>query len=438
MKKRIISVLCVFLFIGLMGILLVISNPYVINLHDIDKADTWQEAYCNCLDEYEAERCLVDIWDVEASEVTTLIMLKNLDDDTIPELWVVDVMSAPEVTEQISYDLDVYSFVNGKAERVGGCEGTEIQYAMDGGKIWSNSIRQIGAKQSCLSGFYHYVNGAWVQDIMLFDGFEAGDYEIDGCPVTKEEYDGQMELYTQGDYRTIQVGDGVVLNRNFVGESLNKAIEQTSGNAMAQLMSRMCIKLKDMPLHVGETIFYKERYSEYLENYIKSNDYMPGINKFMFAYIDEDMVPELLIIQSDGLSDGVIVHRLIGDEVVELGEYGQRGELEYLKNTGLVRGHFFHMGQGISYTYKIENSGDKELLRSTCFFFDENGRYIEEAVSGRYEVEGTEVSEEEYETAEAKLYPEDAEWIWLRYENAVYLEEDGLEETIESEIAKLQ
>ncbi len=183
---------------------------------------------------------------------------------------------------------------------------------------------------------------------------------------------------------------------------------------------------------------WQRKYSEYLENYIKSNDYMPGINKFMFAYIDEDMVPELLIIQSDGLSDGVIVHRLIGDEVVELGEYGQRGEMEYLKNTGLVRGHFFHMGQGISYTYKIENSGDKELLRSTYFFFDENGGCIEEAATGRYEVEGTEVSEEEYETAEAKLYQEDAEWIWLRYENAVYLVKDGLEETIESEIEKLQ
>lgn len=183
---------------------------------------------------------------------------------------------------------------------------------------------------------------------------------------------------------------------------------------------------------------WQEKYSEYLENYIKSNEYMPGINKFMFAYIDEDMVPELLIIESDGLSDGVIVHRLIGDEVVELGEYGQRGEMEYLKNTGLVRGHFFHMGEGISYTYKIENGGGKELLRSTCFFLDENDGYTEEAANGRYEIKGTEVSEEEYEAAEAELYPEDAEWIWLRYENAVYLEKDGLEETIELEIEKLQ
>ena len=118
MKKRIISVLCIFLFIGVMSILLVLNNKYVINIYDIDKVDTWQEAYCNCLDEYKADRYLADIGNVEVSEVTTRIMLKDLDTDTIPELLVVDVMLAPEVTEQISYDLDVFSFVDGKAEWV--------------------------------------------------------------------------------------------------------------------------------------------------------------------------------------------------------------------------------------------------------------------------------------------------------------------------------
>lgn len=171
---------------------------------------------------------------------------------------------------------------------------------------------------------------------------------------------------------------------------------------------------------------------------MKSDDYMPGINKFMFAYIDEDIIPELLVIESDAHCDGVIVYTLIGDEVVELGEYGQRGEMEYLKNTGLVRGHFFNTSQGISYTCKIENDGDKELLRSTSCFSYRNGGYTEEVVTVRYEVKGTEVSEEKYKAAEAELYSGDDEWIWLRYDEAVYLEKEDLRETIELAIEKLQ
>lgn len=266
MKKRIISVLCIFLFIGVMSILLIINNKYVINIYDIDKVDTWQEAYCNCLDEYKANRYLADIGNMEASEVTTRIMLKDLDTDTIPELLIVDVMLAPEVTEQISYDLDVFSFVDGKAEWVGGCSGTEIRYAKEEGRIWSNCIQKIGVKQSCQDVFFHYANGNLVQDIVLYDDFREGEYEIDGCSVTQEEYDEQMDIYTQGDYKTIETEDGVILNKVFVGISLNKAIEQISGNVAVQFASKMCDTVKCTASCVGETIFYKEKYSEYLEN----------------------------------------------------------------------------------------------------------------------------------------------------------------------------
>ena len=105
---------------------------------------------------------------------------------------------------------------------------------------------------------------------------------------------------------------------------------------------------------------------------------------FRLAYIDDDDVPELLIMEDDFHGAGVRVCTYYHDELVEIGEFGSMGNMFYAERQGEINGGFTNFGESFC-DYYVLDRGKAEIIGSFHAYPDLN--YDDDSVT-LYEIDG--------------------------------------------------
>lgn len=176
---------------------------------------------------------------------------------------------------------------------------------------------------------------------------------------------------------------------------------------------------------------YALAYLEFLEKYARNSGYVKtGNARFSLVFIDDDEVPELLLIEDYCHAAGVRVFTFYQDTVVELGEFGSFDRMQYVERGGMIFSHFMGQGEENTNFCKVEE-GKAELICNmhlspplSC-----NG-FIEE-----YEIDGISVDEETYQTKWQELYEEQA-YILVIYEDGIPIREKGLKRSLAGAVAR--
>lgn len=169
---------------------------------------------------------------------------------------------------------------------------------------------------------------------------------------------------------------------------------------------------------------YVRAYYDFLTEYAKDN--LPDakkIPKFDLIYIDNDDIPELLILEDDCHAAGVKVYSYYDGEVVEIGDFGSFGKMQYVEKEGLIFSHFMGQGDASSDFLKMED-GKAELLFYLHSYPDCNDR-----LKDLYEIDNVSVSEEVFNEKWKELY-EDRDFIFIGYEDGIPINETNLKEAL--------
>lgn len=180
---------------------------------------------------------------------------------------------------------------------------------------------------------------------------------------------------------------------------------------------------------------YAEAYYAFLKeesNLAKENHPLQPVG-FRLAYIDDDDIPELLLMRDYSHAAGVWVYTCENGRVVEVGEFGSFGNMQYLENEGMIFSGFYNMGEGFSVFCKLEN-GKAEKIRE---FHQVDGEAFMEPIESVYEIDGVTVSEEEYNAKYNELWSDD--FISIGYDDGVPIEDGtNIKEALAQEIENLE
>ncbi|MCH5280153.1 MAG: hypothetical protein J1E61_01695 [Lachnospiraceae bacterium] len=153
---------------------------------------------------------------------------------------------------------------------------------------------------------------------------------------------------------------------------------------------------------------------------------------FNLAYVDEDDIPELIIIDGLAHSHGGNVYTWYEGKVVYIGMYGQYGGFGYLDKENLI--HDSYDGADVYHDgfYKIEG-GEEVLLAffTTRRTLADPEAFTEEMVTTYY-VDKEEVTKAEYDK-QRDLYPEYGEFTSITYHDSYPIDESTLRSVFDME-----
>ena len=178
---------------------------------------------------------------------------------------------------------------------------------------------------------------------------------------------------------------------------------------------------------------YALAYLEFLEEYAQDSEYVEtGFARFSLAYIDDDEVPELLLIEDHCHAAGVRVFTFYQDTVVELGEFGSFGRMQYAEREGVIFSHFMGQGEENTDFYKV-GEGKAELICNMHLSppLSHNG-FTEE-----YEIDGISVDGEAYQAKWQALYEKQAYRLVI-YEEGIPIREKGLKRSLAGAVDQLE
>lgn len=172
---------------------------------------------------------------------------------------------------------------------------------------------------------------------------------------------------------------------------------------------------------------YAQAYYDFLLEYISGKE-AACEDKFSLLFIDEDEIPELLILHdNDSGTTGAKVYSCREGQVAELGEYGYDGifgKMLFRERSGVVIEQFIEKGPDGGehfYFYEIESGTGRELchLYSGYFFSKEDDEYIPfweiDGVSVQrdtFDAKWNELSDNQYNVFHEKSYSlEEAEFL---------------------------
>lgn len=167
---------------------------------------------------------------------------------------------------------------------------------------------------------------------------------------------------------------------------------------------------------------YARAYYAFLQEYLFSAEIWDM--RFELVFIDEDDIPELLIILDDCHAAGVRVYTYIDDSVVEVGEFGSFGKMQYVERSGMIFDHY--MGQGEAHTYFWRMEGGEAIQVSHMHSWPDNSRYLETGEYMEfYEIDERSVTEDVYQAKWEELY-DSQEYVLIGYEDGIPLNETEL------------
>ena len=200
----------------------------------------------------------------------------------------------------------------------------------------------------------------------------------------------------------------------------------------------MVSETENTEAEIKEDISYEswqEAYEDFLLSY--QPEHVGSASKeephFNLAYVDEDDIPELIIIDGLAHGHGGNVYTWYEGKVVYIGLYGQYGGFSYLDKENLI--HHAYDGAGVDYSgfYKIEDGSETEL----AFFSTRWSAYSDEEssteeVSKTYYIDNEEVTEAEYDK-QRNLYPEYGMFTSMTYHDSYPIDESTLQSVFDME-----
>lgn len=178
---------------------------------------------------------------------------------------------------------------------------------------------------------------------------------------------------------------------------------------------------------------YAEAYYGFLREYYRNNpdsEFRPI--GFRLVYIDGDDIPELLLMEDKYHAAGVLVYTYYDGRMVEVGEFGSIGTMQYIEKKGMIFSGFYNMGEGWSGYYELGQG----VLECVCALHFVDGDAFSEPIESYYEIDDVPVSEEVYEAKRQEL--ESDEYISIGYDDAVFFTETNLRALLAEEIERLE
>ncbi|MBP3460181.1 MAG: hypothetical protein J6K58_13305 [Lachnospiraceae bacterium] len=178
---------------------------------------------------------------------------------------------------------------------------------------------------------------------------------------------------------------------------------------------------------------YAIAYYQFLEKYADDSSAQFVKPRFYLAFIDDDEIPELLIMDDYGHAAGVKVYTY-DDDIVEIGEFGSMGSMSYVQKEGLISSSFTGMGEFIDNIYEMED-GEASLIHSRHSYPDlsQDDPYT----NLLYEVDEIPVSKEEYDEDWQELWA-NYEWIYIGYDDGIPMDEASLKTSLFDLIDKIE
>ena len=149
---------------------------------------------------------------------------------------------------------------------------------------------------------------------------------------------------------------------------------------------------------------WKNLYRNELLRYMRSSDYTSDV-MFDLYDLDGNGVPELLISQGAAHVSSCIIYTVYQGTLINIGNYGVYGSVEYSQKYRLLAAQNSHMGYWHGYYYSIAADG----TMTEQFSFDTNWAATSNEDELYYIINGTNVTSEEFDAAIAEY--DDGEWI---------------------------
>lgn len=175
---------------------------------------------------------------------------------------------------------------------------------------------------------------------------------------------------------------------------------------------------------------YARAYYQFLLDCLAARTNSEMEYRFRLVYIDEDAIPELLLFKDDCHAAGVHVYTYLQDNVVELGEFGSFGRMQYVEKGGMIFDHFMGQGESNNYFHLLKD-GETTVV---CHLRDwpEYQWYKEEITDSEYfntetyyEIDDNPVTEDIYQAKCEELY-DSQNYVLVGYEDGIPLHEDNL------------
>ncbi|MDE7405010.1 MAG: hypothetical protein K2M81_07890, partial [Lachnospiraceae bacterium] len=172
-------------------------------------------------------------------------------------------------------------------------------------------------------------------------------------------------------------------------ESVNEAQQESAPEEkIEEASTEEAREDKEIELEAPYALAYYEFLKEYAgdSNYVKT-----GHARFNLVFVDDNEIPELLLMEDNYHACGVKVYTYNQDMVIELGEFGSSGCMQYVERRGMIFDHFMGQGESNNNFFRIEE-GKATLICNMHSWPD----YSSEDSADFYEIDGISVEEEVY------------------------------------------
>ncbi len=206
--------------------------------------------------------------------------------------------------------------------------------------------------------------------------------------------------------------DGESLREGELLEDLEREDEKTA-SAADMAGARKQNKSEDI-----QQASYAQAYLEFLTEYAQNSKDGKGQGaRFSLAFVDDNDIPELLLMEDDCHAEGVKVFTYYQDQVVELGAFGSFGLMQYVERAGLIFSHYMGHGESDNEFFEIKEGQAVLICNMHSTPYRKNG--IDTSL---YEIDGVAVNEKTYRARWKALY-EDQDYILIGYKDGTPVEE---------------
>ncbi len=206
--------------------------------------------------------------------------------------------------------------------------------------------------------------------------------------------------------------DGESLREGELLEDLEREDEKTA-SAADMAGARKQNKSEDM-----QQAPYAQAYLEFLTEYAQNSKDGKGQGaRFSLVFVDDNDIPELLMMEDDCHSKGVKVYTYYQDQVVELGAFGSFGLMQYVERAGLIFSHYMGHGESDNDFFEIKEGQAVLICNMHSTPHRKNG--IDTSL---YEIDGVAVNEKTYRARWKALY-EDQDYVLIGYKDGTPVEE---------------
>ena len=206
--------------------------------------------------------------------------------------------------------------------------------------------------------------------------------------------------------------DGESLREGELLEDLEREDEKTA-SAADMAGARKQNKSEDM-----QQAPYAQAYLEFLTEYAQNSKDGKGQGaRFSLVFVDDNDIPELLLMEDDCHAEGVKVFTYYQDQVVELGAFGSFGLMQYVERAGLIFSHYMGHGESDNDFFEIKEGQAVLICNMHSTPYRRNG--IDTSL---YEIDGVAVNEKTYRARWKALY-EDQDYVLIGYKDGTPVEE---------------